>query len=68
MAGEEPCLTFYISTKGKRSRIRERAAGTARPGVIPLASAPYFLQPSERLGQMPPPYPWAGALPTGFRV
>lgn len=29
MAGGEPCLTCYTSTKGKRRRIRERAAGTA---------------------------------------
>lgn len=41
MAGGEPCVTCYTSTKGKRRRIRERAAGTAwarpdRSGPRPL--------------------------------
>lgn len=43
IAGEEPCLTCYTSTKGKRRRIRERAAGTAWAG--PDRSGPRPLLP-----------------------
>lgn len=65
MAGREPCLTCYTSTKGKRPRIRERAAGTAWAGPDLFGPRP-LLPPAPRALQPITPVP--RAFPTGFQL
>lgn len=65
VAGEEPCLTCYTSTRGNVAASGRGLRAPPWPDLIPPAPAPYFLQPPE-LRRRPTPEP--RALPKGFQV